>query len=274
MSMLNSQIGEMLQAHPVADLFPMLADDELVELAADIAERGLLQAIVLDSEGRILDGRNRLAACHMAGLEPRFETYDGDDPDGYALAVNGGRRDLTKSKRAMIAAKSSKLERFGDQSELARILQVPKSRISEAMTVFKHAPDLVDSVVSGATSLDGAYDTARERKRAAESTESQMLKLRCDAPDLADLVTEERMSLGDAMAAMREREAQRESELRAARTNLRSVLTYLTSSSIPADQLAEQEYGEVIAEFDPSELRYAAEAMAAIANRRNGHATS
>jgi ParB-like chromosome segregation protein Spo0J len=61
-----------LAVHPVAALFPMLADDELGELAADIKERGLLQPIVLDAEGRVLDGRNRLAACKKVGVEPTF----------------------------------------------------------------------------------------------------------------------------------------------------------------------------------------------------------
>jgi ParB-like chromosome segregation protein Spo0J len=55
-----------LAVHPVAALFPMLADDELDELVADIKARGLLQPIVLDAEGRVLDGRNRLAACEIA----------------------------------------------------------------------------------------------------------------------------------------------------------------------------------------------------------------
>jgi ParB-like chromosome segregation protein Spo0J len=45
-----------LAVHPVAALFPMLAGDELEELAADIKARGLLQPIVLDAEGRVLDG--------------------------------------------------------------------------------------------------------------------------------------------------------------------------------------------------------------------------
>ena len=56
--------------------------------------------------GSILDGRNRYAACRLAGVEPEFTTYDGDDPEGYALAVNAQRRDLTKSQRAMVAARA------------------------------------------------------------------------------------------------------------------------------------------------------------------------
>ncbi len=70
----------------------MLADDELKDLAADIAERGLLQPLVKDKDGRLLDGRNRLAACGIAGVEPTFITYEGDDPAGYAVSVNVARR--------------------------------------------------------------------------------------------------------------------------------------------------------------------------------------
>ena len=93
----------MTDVHPVADLFPMLSGDELEELAADIKERGLLQPIVLDQQGRILDGRNRLAACKQARVKPQFVTYEGDDPDGYALAVNIARRHLTTGARAILA---------------------------------------------------------------------------------------------------------------------------------------------------------------------------
>lgn len=46
----------------------MPAEDELRELAADIKQRGQLQPIMLDDQGRILDGRNRNAAWHMLDL--------------------------------------------------------------------------------------------------------------------------------------------------------------------------------------------------------------
>jgi ParB-like chromosome segregation protein Spo0J len=66
-----------LAVHPVAALFPMLADDELDELAASIKANGLLQPIVIDTEGAILDGRHRLKARQKADVKPRFETYKG-----------------------------------------------------------------------------------------------------------------------------------------------------------------------------------------------------
>jgi ParB-like chromosome segregation protein Spo0J len=252
--------------HPVADLFPMLPDDELKDLAGDIAERGLLQPIVLDTERRVLDGRNRLRACEIAGVKPEFATYDGDDPDGYALAVNIARRHLTKGQIAMVAARSLFVSNNG-QARIAEAAKVSQPRIAKAKTVLDHAPDLADAVVAGAVSIDSAYDTARDRKKAAADTEAQMARLRADAPDLADLVTEERMALAEALAALRAREAQRESERRAARSNLSSVLTYLTSTSIePADLAAD--YGAVLDEFDADDLAFAADTMHHISQLR------
>ena len=97
------------QIHPVAALFPMLTDDELADMAADISERGLIHPVVLDAEGRILDGRNRYAACKLAGVEPRFETYDGEDPGGYALSVNVTRRNLRPGQRYLVAEQARRL---------------------------------------------------------------------------------------------------------------------------------------------------------------------
>src|SRR5262245_56882290 len=93
-----------LTAHPYADLFPLMTAEELDALAADIRANGLRKPIVL-LEGKILDGRNRYKACLIAGVEPRFEDYTGDDPLGYVNSENIARRHLTPGQRAMIAAK-------------------------------------------------------------------------------------------------------------------------------------------------------------------------
>jgi hypothetical protein len=160
-----------MQFHPVASLFPMLPDDELADLAADIKERGQLQPIVLDSDGRILDGRNRYAACELAGVDPQFETYSGDDPDGYALTVNIARRHLSVGARHMIAAQAARLSGMSTRivASSSSDTNLYHSRLAEANTVLDWAPDLAPLIVAGAHPISKALETARQRKREAEA---------------------------------------------------------------------------------------------------------
>lgn len=217
-----------VQVHPVAALFPMLAEDELRELAEDIRQRGLLQPIVLASDGSILDGRNRYAACQLAGIEPQYVTYTGNDLAGYALAVNAQRRDLTGSKRAVIAAKVLSDNTWGDVRALARTLRVSGSLVSQAKAVVKHA-DLETAVLNGERLTD-AYNEALKRKRDEEERRSKMDRLRGAASDLAALVEEERMSVDDAIAALNAREAEaaaQDQQQRAEEARRRQVATEL-----------------------------------------------
>lgn len=206
----------MTAAHPVADLFPMLAADELADLAADIRERGLIHPIVLDAEGRILDGRNRLAACEIAEVQPEFVTYDGDDPDGYALAVNVQRRNLTKGQAAMVAARAALVSK-GTKAEAAKGAGVSAGRVSQAVAVLQYAPALADSVISGALGLDAAYEQARQIKTAAEGEEAQLARLRDEDPELAAKVVEGDLSLKGARAELDERRRVRQQEIDTAR---------------------------------------------------------
>ena len=62
-----------MKIHLRAEMFPMMPEEELAELAEDIRENGLIHPIMLDTDGQVIDGRNRLAACKLAKVEPRFE---------------------------------------------------------------------------------------------------------------------------------------------------------------------------------------------------------
>src|SRR3954469_86090 len=102
-----------LSFHPIADLFPLMGDAELADLANDIRSHGLHQPVVLHSDGSILDGRNRYRACESIGIEPDYETYTGDDPLGYVVSRNLYRRHLDDSQRSVVAAKIATM-RLGD----------------------------------------------------------------------------------------------------------------------------------------------------------------
>jgi hypothetical protein len=84
-----------LPVHPAADLFPLLSESELKELADDIQKNGLQCSIVLwrkfdggDRKDCLIDGRNRLDALALLGwLGPKRERRDRERAADYA-AVN------------------------------------------------------------------------------------------------------------------------------------------------------------------------------------------
>jgi len=50
--------------HPVTQIFPLMTDADLRDLAEDIRENGLQNPIVVN-DGQLLDGRNRALACAL-----------------------------------------------------------------------------------------------------------------------------------------------------------------------------------------------------------------
>src|SRR4051812_4625813 len=89
-------------SHQMANVFPLMGEEELAQLAADIKANGLKEPILLH-EGQILDGRNRWKACQMAGVEPRTKAYEGGEPATHVLSLNLHRRHLTPSQKAAVA---------------------------------------------------------------------------------------------------------------------------------------------------------------------------
>jgi hypothetical protein len=72
----------------------------LEELKADIEKNGQYVEIVL-CDGMILDGRNRYEACTQLQIEPDTTDFVGD-PWAFAWSLNGARRDLDATVRALI----------------------------------------------------------------------------------------------------------------------------------------------------------------------------
>lgn len=89
--------------HPAADLFPMMKDDELDALAADIKANGQQQPVAVHRD-LVLDGRNRLEACRRAGVSPIYQAVETDNPVAFVISANIHRRHLSTRQRAAIAA--------------------------------------------------------------------------------------------------------------------------------------------------------------------------
>ncbi|MCP5088898.1 MAG: ParB N-terminal domain-containing protein [Rhodobacteraceae bacterium] len=93
-----------LEINPIANVFRMMSGPELDELAQDIKENGLLDSIVLDKKGSVIDGRNRLKACQMAGVDLAFVIYKGDDVEAFVWSRGGMRRNVSHGMKAMALA--------------------------------------------------------------------------------------------------------------------------------------------------------------------------
>lgn len=120
--------------HPAADLFPMMDDTSLQQLAEHIRVHGLKQRIeILDEQ--VLDGRNRLAACKLAGVKPQYwrvTALQVGDPIEYVLSRNLHRRHLTAGQRALVAERVASMRHGGDRS---------KSSADDLLSPQESAPD-------------------------------------------------------------------------------------------------------------------------------------
>lgn len=190
-----------LAVHPAAALFPMMSPSELADLAEDIEANGQNHPIVvwtpsrpeydpnrgpeswedkearLRRDGQVLDGRNRLRACELAGVEPSFEEYDstlvrhGADPYSYVLSQNVHRRHLEPGQRATIAAKLATLAKGTNQhtaqaapsqAKAAELLNVSVDSVQRARKVLENgAPELVAAVERGTIHVKTAAAVAQ-----------------------------------------------------------------------------------------------------------------
>jgi len=80
----------------------MLSASELNDMAASIRKDGLLNPCVRQGDV-LIDGRNRVAACKIAGVEPTFREYEGDSPVAFIIGANLARRHLDKGQKIALA---------------------------------------------------------------------------------------------------------------------------------------------------------------------------
>lgn len=206
--------GEVFTVHPLAARFPLLPDDELADLAADIRANGLAVPILLNpADHQLLDGRNRLRACDIAHVEPHYQLYAGDDPAAAIIALNVHRRHITQGACSMAVALDRLLSKRPVR-DAARDAGASMAGVGQASVVLQYASELADRVMHG-ESLKEAYAIAQERKRQEDADAANLKALKTQQPTLAAQVEAGTLSIGEAVAAARaiERTAAEESEI-------------------------------------------------------------
>ena len=93
--------------HPVAAIFPLMQGVEFDALVESIRTKGLLNAIwTHPDDGGIIDSRNRERACARAGVEPRYQEWNGEGSlIDFVVAQNVERRQMNGTQRALLAKK-------------------------------------------------------------------------------------------------------------------------------------------------------------------------
>ena len=189
-----------ISIHPAAELFPLLGPEELEKLTADIKANGLRNPVIL-YRGEVLDGRNRLAACELAGVEPRFTSYEGADPVAFVISTNLHRRHLSPAQLVAISlealpmfeAEARQRQRGGpggallpqiiaeaseagdSRDKAAEAFGVNRQYVSDGKRIKAEAPELIELMKADAINVPQAKELAKldQDKRAAAVADIQ-----------------------------------------------------------------------------------------------------
>lgn len=204
-----------LKNHPAADAWPMMDDERFGELLADIHVNGQREPITL-CDGMILDGRNRYRACVELGIDPITREHEGD-PWAFAWSLNGARRDLDATVRALI------FKRCEDGSakwakRLAKIAEDGNRKKSEAAKEqhSKSTPRRGETLVPSHNDMAPKRSKANVAlpQRAAEAKVSPATMARADQiakrPDLERMVVDGEMKPAEALREIRSEKRRRQ----------------------------------------------------------------
>lgn len=168
--------------HYAASVYPLLERDELEALSKDIKEHGLLNPIIR-CEGKILDGRNRMLACRLAQIEPRFKDISAKMATIWALSQNLYRRHLTPTEEAFalysVAIKSN--------SDLKNIGGKERERAYKKLSKLKaELADIVETLPNDAAKrVKKLLGTKKPGKELSEF-ETLFYRLNALAPSYSD----------------------------------------------------------------------------------------
>ena len=182
-----------LDPHPIADIWPMMSDDDIQSLSADIKSLGLLAPVWI-YEGKILDGRNRAKACQMAGVKVETKTYTGDNPVAFAFSLNEKRRHLSSGARAALAVEAKPLYEAEAKKRQGKRTDLSDSNIPQKVGESNKEKSRHDRESDAQAAAD--FGTNRQYVTQAE-------KVKAQAPEVFEKLKQGKVSMQDAMREVR-----------------------------------------------------------------------
>ena len=161
-----------------------MTKEDFSDLKSDIKARGVVNPVILVGD-KILDGRNRMAACVELGIECPTTQYKGTDPVGYVIAQNILRRNLTDEQRVALVAKlrgvelsaeaktsqKDKKARGSVGARIAKEAKVSGHKGRAAAEILRDDPTMLEEVVAGREKLSSA-----KKKAAAKAGKTTVKK--------------------------------------------------------------------------------------------------
>jgi hypothetical protein len=133
--------------HPITEIWPKMTKAEFAELVESIKAHGLQNPIWLHpDDGSIIDGRQRYLACLEAGVEPRFQIWDGAG----SLAEFSVRQNYAHFIPGQCP--------IDDPDWARRALNVSPDRMRRVEAVKEISPELIDEISKGTKTLREAEE--------------------------------------------------------------------------------------------------------------------
>jgi DNA modification methylase len=197
--------------HPAACIFPMMPDEDLQALADDIVKHGLREPVVM-FDGKVLDGRNRSAACAIAQVKPKTIEFTGSASDAlsFVWSKNRTRRHLSSSQAAIADAKRAELDEQYKAAIAETAKTQPKNHHEKAKTTGGN---------NSASKRDESTNTDAQRAAAAGTNRKYIKpaeKIVATRPDLAEKIEQGKLTIPQATAEIKRTEKAVELEQKAA----------------------------------------------------------
>jgi ParB-like chromosome segregation protein Spo0J len=236
---------DFLPVHPACAMFDPLAPDELQALGEDIRKNGLTSPIVVwrqpdtTAPGQLLDGRNRLDAMELVGLQvvgdddlidvPWIEQVEPPiDPFAYVVSANIRRRHLSIEDKDRLIVQLLKADPTRSNRTVAKLTDTSHPHVAKVREQAEKAGD-VETVT---TSIDtkGRQQPTKRKPVTEQQVRDKALRNKSEAIKAAQVPADIGPASNSEIARIRTRNEELETEnvrLRLENTALRGEIEEL-----------------------------------------------